>query len=71
MDDDERGQRGPYLLSARARDAAGNQTTPAGVSGDGGECGDPGGGLVAAYGFNEGTGTTLPDRTGNGAHGDA
>jgi hypothetical protein len=56
---------GSYQLAARARDAAGNQTTtaaqPVMVSN-----GVAAAGLVAAYNFNEGTGTTLTDRTGLG-----
>src|SRR5262249_30228148 len=53
-----------YSYRVRATDAAGNlstysntatATTPAGPSG-----------LVAAYGFNEGTGTTVTDASGNG-----
>jgi hypothetical protein len=56
---------GPYEVAARARDAADNQTTATimsvmvsnAVSGSG---------LVAAYSFNEGTGTSLTDRTGRG-----
>jgi hypothetical protein len=51
-------------LSARARDAAGNQTTAAAISVTVNNTSNPG--LVAAYGFNEGTGTTLLDQTGNG-----
>ena len=54
---------GPYLLSARARDAATNQTTATAVSVT---VNNTSLGLVAAYGFNEGTGTTLADRTGTG-----
>jgi hypothetical protein len=55
---------GPYLLSARARDAAGNQATSATVAVTVGNGVVPG--LVAAYSFNEGTGTTLTDRSGRG-----
>ena len=55
---------GAHTLSARARDAAGNQTTSTvinvSVSGGGGATG-----LVAAYGFNEGTGTQTFDASGN------
>jgi hypothetical protein len=54
---------GPYLLSARARDAATNQTTATAVSVT---VNNTNLGLVAAYGFNEGTGTTLGDQTGTG-----
>ena len=54
---------GPYQLSARARDAATNQTTATAVSVT---VNNTSLGLVAAYGFNEGTGTTLADQTGTG-----
>ena len=54
---------GPYQLSARARDAATNQTTATAVSVT---VNNTNLGLVAAYGFNEGTGTTLLDQTGTG-----
>jgi hypothetical protein len=53
---------GNYQLAARARDAAGNQTTTAAQP----VTASNGAGLVAAYNFNEGTGTTLTDRTGLG-----
>ena len=53
---------GPYLLSARARDAT-NQTTATAVSVT---VNNTNLGLVAAYGFNAGTGTTLLDQTGKG-----
>jgi Concanavalin A-like lectin/glucanases superfamily/Bacterial Ig domain len=57
---------GAHTLSARARDAAGNQTTSAvlNVTVTGGVSG-----LVAAFSFNEGTGTTLHDLSGNGNNG--
>jgi hypothetical protein len=51
---------GPYQLSARARDTA-NVTTSAVVSVTVNNTS-----LVAAYSFNEGTGTSLIDRTGTG-----
>jgi hypothetical protein len=54
---------GPYQLSARARDAATNQTTATAVSVT---VNNTNLGLVAAYNFNEGTGTSLLDRTGLG-----
>jgi hypothetical protein len=54
---------GPYLLSARARDAATNQTTATAVSVT---VNNTNLGLVAAYGFNEGGGATLLDQTGTG-----
>ncbi len=53
---------GPYQLSARARDAA-NSTTATAVSVT---VNNTNLGLVAAYGFNEGTGTALLDQTGTG-----
>ena len=53
---------GPYLLSARARDTT-NQTTATAVSVT---VNNTNLGLVAAYGFNAGTGTTLLDQTGKG-----
>jgi hypothetical protein len=53
---------GPYALTARARDAATNQTTATAVS----VTVNNAAGLVAAYSFNENTGTTLTDRTGLG-----
>jgi hypothetical protein len=55
---------GPYLLSARARDAATNSTTATAVSVTVNN--NTSLGLVAAYGFNEGAGTTLADQTGTG-----
>ncbi len=55
---------GPYLLSARARDTI-NQTTSTAVSVTVNNTATPPG-LVASYSFNEGTGTTLVDRTGTG-----
>jgi glucose/arabinose dehydrogenase len=54
---------GPYNLSARARDAATNQTISDTVSVT---VNNASLGLVAAYSFNEGTGSTLTDRTGQG-----
>jgi hypothetical protein len=59
---------GPYLLSARARDAATNQTTATAVSVT---VNNTNLGLVAAYGFNEGAGTMLADQTGTGHTGTA
>ncbi len=55
---------GPYTLAARARDNAANQTTSTAVSVTVSNGAVPG--LVAAYSFNEGTGTTLVDRSGRG-----
>jgi hypothetical protein len=57
---------GTHQLSARARDAAGNQATATVVTVTVNNAAPPpsgGGGLVASYGFNEGTGSTLADRT--------
>ena len=56
---------GTHTLTARARDAAGNLTTSTAVTVTVSNQA-PAGGLVAAYGFNEGTGTTTADGTGNG-----
>ena len=53
---------GPYQLSARARDAAGNTATATAVS----VTVNNNAGLVAAYNFDEGTGSTLIDRSGQG-----
>src|SRR5207244_11752742 len=53
---------GSHTLTARARDAAGNQTTSAAVTVSVSNTA----GLVAAYGFNEGSGTTVADASGNG-----
>ena len=59
---------GAHVLSARARDAAGNQATSAGVSVNVSNVAPPPG-LVAAYAFSEGSGTTAGDRSGNGRTG--
>jgi hypothetical protein len=58
---------GAHQLSARARDAAGNLTTSTAVSVTVSNAAPAN--LVAAYNFNEGSGTTLIDRTGNGRTG--
>jgi hypothetical protein len=55
---------GSHTLTARARDASGNQTTSSGVGVVVSNVGLPG--LVAAYGFNEGTGATTADASGSG-----
>src|SRR6185436_12630501 len=55
---------GPHTLSARARDAAGNQTTTPGVAVTVSNAAPTG--LVAAYAFNESTGTTAADATATG-----
>ena len=54
---------GSHTLTARARDAAGNQTTSAAVSVTVASVPT---GLVAAYGFEEGSGTTTTDASGLG-----
>src|SRR5262249_481818 len=57
---------GTHTLAARARDAAGNVTTtviPVTVSNAAPT------GLVAAYGFNDGSGNTLRDSSGNSLNG--
>jgi hypothetical protein len=53
-------------LSARARDAAGNQTTGSAVAVIVHNPLPAPAGLVASYSFNEGSGTTLIDRSGTG-----
>jgi hypothetical protein len=58
---------GAHSLAARARDAAGNQTTSAVVGVTVANAAPSG--LVAAYGFNEGSGSTLADQSGNGNNG--
>jgi N,N-dimethylformamidase beta subunit-like, C-terminal/Concanavalin A-like lectin/glucanases superfamily/Bacterial Ig domain len=58
---------GSHSLTARARDAAGNQTTSAVVNVS--VSNQPATGLVAAYGFNEGAGSTVTDSSGNGLTG--
>ncbi len=57
---------GNHVLTARARDAAGNVTTSAAVNVT---VENSATGPVAAYNFDEGAGTTLTDRSGNGNHG--
>ena len=56
-----------YSYRVRAVDAAGNQSPYSGVSTASTQAGPSG--LVAAYSFNEGTGTTLTDRSGNAING--
>ena len=58
---------GTYQLAARARDAAGNVATSSAVTVTVNNTAPTG--LVASYSFNEGTGTTLVDRSGNGRTG--
>jgi hypothetical protein len=57
---------GTHVLSARARDAAGNLGTSSGVSVT---VSNTASGLVAAYNFDEAGGTTLIDRSGLGNNG--
>jgi hypothetical protein len=57
---------GAHTLAARARDGNGNVTTSAGVSIT---VSNASVGLLAAYSFNEGSGTTLGDLSGNGRTG--
>jgi hypothetical protein len=61
---------GSYTLSARARDAAGNQTTSTAIAVTvNNTTPPPSAGLVSAYSFNEGVGTVLTDISGNGNNG--
>jgi hypothetical protein len=61
---------GPHTLTAVARDAAGNATTSAGVGVTvSNTVAPPPSGLVAAYNFDAGSGTTLADASGNGNNG--
>jgi hypothetical protein len=55
---------GGHALAARARDASGNQTTSASVSVTVSNAPPPPAGLIAAYGFEEGVGTSIADATG-------
>jgi hypothetical protein len=58
---------GTHVLTALARDAAGNQSQSLDVNIVVGNATSPTlAGLVAAYGFEEGTGTTTADKSGNG-----
>jgi hypothetical protein len=59
---------GAHSLTAVARDLAGNTTTSAGVGVTVSNVG-PATGLVAAYGFDEASGTTLTDLSGHANHG--
>ena len=61
---------GPHTLTARARDASGNSTTSADVNVTVSNTGlPPQPGLVASYGFDEGSGGIAADSTGNSNHG--
>ena len=62
-----RATNGTHALRAIARDAAGNQTTSAAVSVT--VANVVASGLVAAYGFEEGAGSTVGDASGSGEHG--
>ncbi|HET9665868.1 MAG TPA: LamG-like jellyroll fold domain-containing protein, partial [Desertimonas sp.] len=57
-----------HLLEVEAFDAAGNTSPRASVSGSTTSCGTPSG-LVAAYAFEEGSGTAANDASGNGKNG--
>ena len=57
---------GPHSLTAVARDAAGNSATSTAVAVTVSNTAPPAVGLVAAYGFNEGSGTTATDASGSG-----
>lgn len=56
---------GTHTLSARARDAAGNATVATNITVTVSNA-QASSGLVAAYNFNEGAGTTVTDLSGNG-----
>ena len=59
---------GSHTLTAVARDAAGNSTTSSAITttvSNGGPPPPPPGGLVAAFGFGEGSGLTTADISGN------
>jgi hypothetical protein len=57
---------GTHVLTAVARDAAGNAATSATVSVNVQNAPPPPNGPLAAYNFDEGAGSTLTDRTGKG-----
>ncbi len=56
---------GAHSLRAVARDAAGNKTTSTAINVTVSNSTSPPSGLVAAYGFSEGGGTTVSDSSGN------
>jgi hypothetical protein len=60
---------GAHVLTAVARDAAGNQQLSSAVNVTVSNSTTTPGGLVAAYGFNEGTGTAVADASGRGNNG--
>jgi glucose/arabinose dehydrogenase/PKD repeat protein len=63
---------GSYSVSAVARDAAGNASSPSSVTVTVSNAAPPPpAGLVAAYGFNEASGTTVTDSSGRGNNGTA
>jgi YD repeat-containing protein len=57
---------GQHQVTAVARDQAGNTTTSSTITVTVSNTGPPPGSPVAAYNFDEGSGTTLNDRTGKG-----
>jgi hypothetical protein len=59
------GTDGPHVLAARARDASANTATSSNVNVSVDNTAAPPPGLVAGYGFDEGTGTTAADASGN------
>ncbi len=60
---------GAHVLTARARDAAGNATTTTGTTVTVSNTTPPAGGPAASYAFDEGTGTTAVDASGHGLTG--
>jgi hypothetical protein len=56
---------GPHTLSARARDGANNTATSGGINVNVSNTLPGGNGLVAAYSFNEASGATVADGSGN------
>jgi fibronectin type 3 domain-containing protein len=59
---------GSHTLTAAARDGAGNTATSSSVTVTVSNTAQPAG-LVASYGFDEGTGTTVADKSGSGNNG--
>ena len=60
---------GTHILTARARDAAGNTTTSAPVSVTVSNVTSPPAGIVAGYAFDDGSGTSAADASGHGITG--
>ena len=58
-----------HLLTARARDAAGNSSTTAGTTVTVSNTAPPAGGPAASYAFDEGAGTSASDASGHGLTG--